>query len=121
MFSTYALLYDPEVEKEEPTTEVIKDGTLDPSANGTLTDDDKNPGGEDPGEDDPNNNDPKNENPDDKNDPNDGGDDKNKGGSSVGSLTSSGSAKTGDATPIALLFGLMITACGALVVLRKKA
>lgn len=112
MFSTYALLYDPE--KEEPATEEIKDGTLDPSADGTLTDGDENPGDDIPEDDDP---DDKNDtdgkdNPDDK---------KNNGGSSVGSLTSSGSAKTGDATPITLLFGMMITALGALFVLRKKA
>lgn len=42
------------------------------------------------------------------------------GTTTVGSLTSSGSAKTGDETPIMILFGfMMISICGV-VVLRKK-
>ena len=40
--------------------------------------------------------------------------------SSVGSLRSSGSAKTGDATPIAAVGATMMLALAGLVVLRKK-
>jgi len=36
-------------------------------------------------------------------------------------LTSSGSAKTGDASPIMLLFGMMLVSLAGIVVLRKKA
>ena len=42
------------------------------------------------------------------------------GTTSVGSLTSSGSAKTGDETPIAIMFGFMMFAICGVVVLRKK-
>ena len=40
--------------------------------------------------------------------------------SSIGSLRSSGTAKTGDATSIALLFGLMIVAFGCAGILRRQ-
>jgi hypothetical protein len=40
--------------------------------------------------------------------------------STVGSLTSSGYAKTGDATPIVMLFAIMTMSCAAFIVLRKK-
>jgi hypothetical protein len=45
---------------------------------------------------------------------------KSSSATSVGTLTSSGSAKTGDETPIVLMFALMMISCGAVVVLRKK-
>lgn len=40
--------------------------------------------------------------------------------SSIGSLRSSGTAKTGDATPIVLLFGFMIAAFGCAGILRRQ-
>lgn len=40
--------------------------------------------------------------------------------STVGSLTSSGYAKTGDATPIVMLFVIMTMSCAAFIVLKKK-
>lgn len=117
-FSTYAVLYDPE--KEPATTEEIKDGTLDPSKDGNINTT------EDPGIDPDENK--TTEEPDDKKDPDkdnnkkdDKDDNKSNGGSSVGSLTSSGSAKTGDASPIVLLFGMMFASLAGIVVLRKKA
>lgn len=45
---------------------------------------------------------------------------KSSGSTSVGSLTSSGSAKTGDETPIVILFGMMLIAFSGIIVLRKK-
>lgn len=45
---------------------------------------------------------------------------KSSSATSVGTLTSSGSAKTGDETPIVLMFALMMISCGVVVVLRKK-
>lgn len=103
-FSTYAVLYDPE--KEPETTEEIKDGTLDPSDNGSInvtTEETEI-------------------NPDDSEVPDDSDDgDEGSEGSSVGSLKSSGSAKTGDATPIPILFGLLSVSIAGYTILRKKA
>jgi LPXTG-motif cell wall-anchored protein len=118
-YSTYAILYDPE--KEPVTTEEIKDGTLDPSDDGkiniTTEDTGKTPGEDDPSTEDLGGDDPADDNPGD-----DGKDKKPaSGGSSVGSLRSSGSAKTGDATPIVMLFGMMVVSMAGFVVLRKKA
>ncbi len=122
-FSTYAVLYDPE--KEPATTEEIKDGTMNPSQDGSINITTEDPGiapDDDPDEEPDNKKDPhddKDNNKDDKKDNKD--DNKSNGGSSVGSLTSSGSAKTGDASPIMLLFGMMFVSLAGLVVLRKKA
>lgn len=117
-FSTYAVLYDPDKEPEQvPTTEEIKDGTLDPSDNGSINTTTEESGKE-PGEDEPTTEKPKDNNPEDGKE-----DDKkpaSSGGSSVGSLKSSGSAKTGDATPIAMLFVIMSVSLGGFIVLRKK-
>ncbi len=114
-FSTFALLYDPL--KQESTTEEIKDGTMDPSDDGTIHVPDREPSTEDIDEDDeeelPNKKPNKNEKED--------KDDSDGKGSSVGSLKSSGSAKTGDASPLASVFGLMLLASCALVFIRKKA
>ena len=113
-FSTYAVLYNPE--QQEPTTEEIEDGTLDPSDNGAInkpTEDN----GKEPGKDDSTTEKPK-DNKDDKKQ--DNKKPSSNGGSSVGSLKSSGSAKTGDATPIAMLFVIMSVSLGGFVILRKK-
>lgn len=45
---------------------------------------------------------------------------KSSGTTSVGSLTSSGSAKTGDASPLAVMFGFMMLSICGVVILRKK-
>lgn len=119
-FSTYAVLYDPE---EEPTTtEEIKDGTIDPSKDGNINNTTEDTG-IDPDDDKTTEDaDDNAEADDDENDKKDDKDDnKSNGGSSVGSLTSSGSAKTGDASPIMLLFGMMLVSLAGIVVLRKKA
>lgn len=108
-FSTYAILYSPEQEPEDPSTE-------DPST-------------EDPGKDDPSNNDPGKDNPG-KDDPNADGpkpiapDDKtaqtSNNATSFGSVGSgSGSAKTGDTTPIVAFIIMTITLGGSLVIKRK--
>lgn len=127
-FSTYAVLYNPDKEPEpepeqEPTTEEIKDGTLDPSDNGAIN----KPVGDsskEPGKDETTTEKPKdNEKEDNKKEDNKKENNKkpaSSGGSSVGSLKSSGSAKTGDATPIAMLFVIMSVSIGGFVVLRKK-
>lgn len=100
-FSTYALLYDPDPVEEEPTTtEAIQDGSLAPSADGAIYNATDNEEVE----------------ADDKE--SDKGDSDNK--SSVGSLRSSGSAKTGDATPITLMFGIMLISVTGIVLIRKK-
>lgn len=110
-FSTYAVLYNPESDKEE-----IKDGTLDPSDNGAINKPTEDKGKE-PGKDDSTTEKPKDNKDDKKEDSKKPG---SSGGSSVGSLKSSGSAKTGDATPIAILFIIMSVSLGGFVVLRKK-
>ena len=114
-FSTFALLYDPL--KQEPTTEEIQDGTLDPSDDGAIQFPDREPSTEDVGEDD---GDDEDDDQDKKPNKNDDKNDKKDNGSSVGSLKSSGSAKTGDASPVTVVFGLMLIASAALVFLRKK-
>lgn len=107
LFSTYAILYDPE---KEPTTEEIKDGTLDPSNDGTINSPD------DTKDEEPDADDTKDDKDDDKKDD----EESKENNSSVETLKSSGSAETGDATPIAMIFGLMLTAIGGFFVLRKK-
>ena len=110
-FSTYAVLYSPdnpgsEENTTEATTENIKDGTTDPSENGTI-----NSGGEvsntDPDKDDNTKKNPSKNN--------------NGSSSSVGSLRSAGSAKTGDAAPVAVLGVVMSISLAGFVVLRRKA
>jgi len=106
-FSTYAVLYDPDPEPETPpTTEEIKDGTISPSQDGAIN----NP-----------TDDTEVEPDEDKKDDEDKKKDDDSEGSSVGSLTSSGSAKTGDASPVAVLFGMMVISVLGILFLRKKA
>ncbi len=45
---------------------------------------------------------------------------KSSGSTSVGTLTSSGSAKTGDTTPIVMLFSFMMISVFGIIILRKK-
>ncbi len=104
-FSTYAVLYDPEKVTTEATTEEIKDGTLDPSDSGAIHATTEETGME--------------SDSDDEVDEDDKKDDKAES-SSVGSLRSSGSAKTGDTTPIAVLFGMMSISIAGFTLLRKK-
>lgn len=107
-FSTYAVLYSREEDSSEtqnPTTEEIKDGTTNPSENGainTTTEDNDIDADDNAGT---------------KKNPS-----KNKttSSASVGSLTSSGSAKTGDMTPVAMLGVIMITAFGGCIFIRRK-
>ncbi len=124
-FSTYAVLYDPDPKVEEPTTtEEIKDGTIDPSKDGNINNKTED-SGINPDDDKMTEDSDDEKEPDDKKESDDNKDDKDdnksNGGSSVGSLTSSGSAKTGDASPIMLLFGMMVVSLAGIVVLRKKA
>lgn len=104
-FSTYAVLYsvdEPTTEpKVEPTTEqpTTEQPTTEQNANSTTEQNkDKKPG---------------------KKPDKDSGKDEEES-STVGSLKSPGSAKTGDATPIALLGSMMLCSLGGLIILRKK-
>lgn len=99
-FSTYAVLYSlEEATTEELTTEATTEEiqTTETSEEETTSTDEK----------------PKKKPSKDKKK-----DDDKK--SSVGSLRSPGSAKTGDETPIAVLGGMMLLSLGGLIVLRKK-
>ncbi len=115
LFSTYAILYDPE--KKPASTEEIKDGKIDPSDDGNILlpfdTKDKEPDTDAPKD---NNKDNENNKKDDKKD----NEKSTESNSSVETLKSSGSAETGDATPIALVFGMMLVAIGGFFVLRKK-
>ena len=111
-FSTYAVLYSPdnpasEENTTEAATENIKDGTTDPSENGTI-----NSGGE------VNNTDP---DKDDNNTKKNSSKNNNGSSSSVGSLRSAGSAKTGDAAPVVVLGVIMSISLAGFFVLRRKA
>ncbi len=108
-FSTYAVLYRREADVEAPPTG--DGGTNDkPIGDTTEKPDDKpvNDPDDKPGDD------PVDE-PDD-----DGTGDKPQKGASVGSLKSSGSAKTGDGTPIAAVGGFMLLSMGGFFFFRKK-
>lgn len=108
-FSTYAVLYSRGAEETTTTTEEIKDGTSDPSTNGKI-----NITSEDPDVD-PDNG----KSTDEEKEP----DDKTPAatqGTSVGSLRSSGSAKTGDETPVAVMGCLMLLSMGGFFFLRRK-
>lgn len=116
-FSTYAVLYDPdkattqEPTTQEPTiTEDIEEGSSNPSSDGNInvtTEDTDIDSDDDP-------------------DGTDTPDDPSKkpssstGGSSIGSLRSAGTAKTGDEAPIVALGVMMIAAMGGVIILRKK-
>lgn len=112
-FSTYAVLYRREADVETPpggnggTDNNPGDNTEKPN------DDPINNPNDDPGDDDPNDN--PNDDPGD-----DGSDNKPQKGASVGSLKSSGSAKTGDATPIAAIGSMMLLSMGGFFFFRKK-
>lgn len=114
-FSTYAVLYDPD-KKEEPkteqvteqTTEAIKDGTSDPASNGNIN------SGNTSADVDPDSDDT-------KTDKNESG--KNSSGvknSSVGSLRSSGTAKTGDTAPVTVLGFVMFMSMAGFIILKRK-
>lgn len=119
-FSTYAVLYDSiknpstqDPSTQDPstqapaTTEPIHDGTSDPDSNGKINID--NTGEPNNGkEDEPNTGNGSKDNP------------SNPSNSSVGSLRSSGSAKTGDETPVAVMGTVMLLALGGFFVLRRK-
>ncbi|MDD6070394.1 MAG: Ig-like domain repeat protein [Clostridiales bacterium] len=117
-FSTYAVLYNPD-KKEEPTTEpvteqtteAIKDGTSNPASNGNINSGNTSTN-VDPDRDDTKTN---------KNNKKESG--KNSSGvktSSVGSLRSSGTAKTGDAAPVAVLGFAMFMSMAGFIILKRK-
>lgn len=114
-FSTYAVLYDPNPQETpteattESTSNIIPGGTQTPDSNGStqsgnITSEDDSKG----------NNTGKN---------NSKNDSKKKSGTSntsVGTLRSSGSAKTGDATPVVVLGFIMIVSTAGFVILKRK-
>lgn len=117
-FSTYAVLYD---SKEEPSTE--NPSTENPSTENpsTQTPPDKNPSTESPSTRNPATTQTNTNHTGGSSD----GDGTNSGGgstdgSSVVSLRSSGSAKTGDEAPVAVMGTLMLLALGGFFVLRRK-
>ena len=114
-FSTYAVLYRRGADVETPP-----DGD-----GGTNNEDDKKPGATTEKPNDQDNKKPgdttEKPNDDPVDDPGDDGpDDKQQKGASVGSLKSSGSAKTGDGTPIAAVGSLMLLSMGGFFFFRKK-
>ncbi len=114
-FSTYAVLYRRGADVETPP-----DGD-----GGTNNEDDKKPGDTTEKPNDQDNKKPgdttEKPNDDPVDDPGDDGpDDKQQKGASVGSLKSSGSAKTGDGTPIAAVGSLMLLSMGGFFFFRKK-
>lgn len=114
-FSTYAILYslgDANNSTEEPTTQnpTIENGTAAPSTNGQIV----SPGTQTPSTEVDSDDAP------DKDDKDKDKDNNKPGGSSVGSLTSSGSAKTGDASPVMMIEFVMLLSAIGCVVLRKK-
>lgn len=99
-FSTYAVLYSPETTKnDDETTEKSDNGIVNPSEEGVINAD--RPVTDSNG----------------KQDPKDG---KNGSSASVGTLKSSGSAKTGDTAPVAALGMIMFAGIAGFVTLRKK-
>lgn len=108
-FSTYAILYDSDKKttQEPSTTEEIKEGSTNPTTEGNIkvTTEDTGNGSED----DPGNSD---ESPNSRL--------SSPESSSIGSLRSAGTAKTGDEAPIVVLGVMMILAMSGVIVLRKK-
>ena len=122
-FSTYAVLYSlnaASTETPKTTQEVILEGTAEPSSSGTIyttpTDNGKtDPPSDDSGDDNIDNSSKKNQ----KKANNIKKPSSNRQ-ASVGSLRSSGSAKTGDETPIFVMVVVMIISAGCMMFLRRK-
>lgn len=113
-FSTYAVLYSVEEPTTEPTTEPTEEPTEEPTTAVTEEPSTEQPDAEQPtteGKKKPSKKPGKDK---------DKTTDKKTSSSSVGSLKSSGSAKTGDETPIAVLGSMMLLSVGGLIILRKK-
>lgn len=118
-FSTYALLYDPVVPQKEPTTQAttqdVTDGTMKPASNGSVVKAEQ----PDTEEAEPDDEEPKADKK--KNNKKENTTKKESGGSaSIGSLRSSGSAKTGDAAPVTAVGFVMVISMLGVVVLRRK-
>lgn len=109
-FSTYAILYSVEEPKTEPTTEP----TTEPITEDNNTTD---PTTTEEPDDVPDDDDKPSEKPDKDEDKDK---DKDKSNSSVETLKSPGTAKTGDETPIAVLGGMLLLSIGGIIILRKK-
>jgi LPXTG-motif cell wall-anchored protein len=122
-FSTYAVLYDPNpstssgnttsgVTTSGSGTSSVAEGTASPSQSGALYaqagTSQQNPDADDDDDDDDNSTGSSSTTP------------TTSSGSSVGSLRSSGTAKTGDATPIAVLGMMMIISLSGFVFIRRK-
>jgi LPXTG-motif cell wall-anchored protein len=119
-FSTYAVLYDPNPSTSSGNTtsgvtsgtSSVAEGTASPSQSGALYaqagTSQQDPDADDDDDDDDNSTGSSSTTP------------TTSSGSSVGSLRSSGTAKTGDATPIAVLGMMMIISLSGFVFIRRK-
>lgn len=111
-FSTYAVLYDADASSTEkpsvkPTTEAMKEGTANPSQNGAIY------------------NHKKDIEPDDgigkrPIEPDTSTRAGGSGRSSVGTLRSSGSPRTGDAAPVAAMGSIMVISIAGFFIMRRK-
>jgi LPXTG-motif cell wall-anchored protein len=110
-FSTYAVLYDPSTTAasgDGSSTSSVAEGTANPSQSGTLYAQ-AGTSQQDPSADD-----------DDDDSSTGGSSTSTSSGSSVGSLRSSGTAKTGDAMPIAMVGMVMMLSLSGFVFIRRK-
>lgn len=108
-FSTYAVLYDVSGVDPARPAETIEEGTAGPSQNGTPNSGILWGNGNEIGEDDKK-----------PIEPDTSTRASSAEGSSIGSLRSSSSAKTGDAAPVAAMGGMMIISVAGFFVLRKR-
>ncbi|MCM1158468.1 MAG: hypothetical protein NC300_07450 [Bacteroidales bacterium] len=115
-FSTYAVLYNREAPVEEPTTERIDSGSPDPGTTGEIYVTTEKPS-EAPTTERTGGSTATTESPGDNPNPTPAA----TSSTSVGSLRSTGSAKTGDEAPVAVMGMIMLMAMGGIVVLRRKA